>query len=621
MVDRGQIGVLPDGERRFIRRAHAGQGRDYVTATNSDNPFLGEGRLEKIGSVNAALLSRGERWIHRRKESVRVIDETALQRSVSVDFTLVRRVDDEALDPIIKVPEGGLPVFCPPLFVLPKGPDNLMSFDLQDEAGVSLPLMTRDDNGLISGATLAALAVRVLGPERPLSPTLDDRLRRLAAADVPQQLVAKTLLKPRAGDPDEQLLRELAKDDVFSWWTRTLAHSSLVVVPYRDPSIRRKIFRLSYLEPFDIALAVRTRLGWTPYTVVIDSSWIEARNFHFEAEAPRGLRIAKATLFDDTSREVSDGGFLRRTHLARYNARNAGAATTSLDLRVNGYGFVGGAMMASGLVVLAVAACLIQAEAIAENPTSPPALLLLLPGLIATYVARPDQHALTTRLLSFARRLLLGAGAVAYGCAAFVALDGGAAEGAAVAHRTADLERVFIGGGAFALLCFLGLALGWLLARPAFRHGARKLITPKTWWPLARGFASPRFARSASFLLEPGALYEIARSLRASLVGLDGTRYDEIPLDDQHEMIFARHSRWGTWILTLCVLTPATPPEDEPDGEGSRDGQDTAELQLAGEFFPRWFAWPVLPRLVRGEARASSERLRGLIDGFLSADD
>jgi hypothetical protein len=35
-----------------------------------------------------------------------------------------------------------------------------------------------------------------------------------------------------------------------------------------------------------------------------------------------------------------------------------------------------------------------------------PALLLVLPGFIATYVAQPGQHALTTRMLFRARRLL-----------------------------------------------------------------------------------------------------------------------------------------------------------------------------------------------------------------------
>jgi hypothetical protein len=55
----------------------------------------------------------------------------------------------------------------------------------------------------------------------------------------------------------------------------------------------------------------------------------------------------------------------------------------------------------------------------------------LVPGPIASYVGRPDQHALTTRLLSAARMMLLAAAGDSYAVAATIALSGGAANAGA----------------------------------------------------------------------------------------------------------------------------------------------------------------------------------------------
>lgn len=434
----------------------------------SESDFLSSERLEAIGQINGALLRRGGYWIHRRKESVSILDETALQRQVSVDFTLPDVIPGCGREPHVKHPAGGEPVYCPPLFVLPKAPANLMAFDLLDESGVSLPLMTRIDNARVSAATLIELARIVLTDNAlNLSAGLEARLRLIASADEPHPTIAAArLARADSQDPNETELIALRSDGAFMWWLRTLAHSSIVVVPYRDPTVRRKIFRLSYQQPITYSLPMTARLGWSTYKVVVDSSWIDARNFHFEAEAPPGLRIVSATLTDDEQPSVRNEGFLRRVHLYRPGAERAGAGTAALSLHVNGQGFVGGALLASGLVLGAVLGCLAEAKHIAENPTSAPALLLLLPALIASYVARPDQHALTTRLLSSARRLLLIAGGAAYISAAFVALNGGASRGAALEHQTDILQGAFRLSGVAALFAFLGLVGTWILSRP-----------------------------------------------------------------------------------------------------------------------------------------------------------
>ena len=253
-------------------------------------------------------------------------------------------------------------------------------------------------------------------------------------------------------------------DDRLSGWLETLAHSSIVVVLYRSPGPRRKLVKLTFEEPITTKQRRLTRLGWASYQVIIDIPRIEARSFHFEAEAPSGLRISSAELTDSEAEEpVRETGFMKRVHLYRKAAQKAGAGTAVLALDVAGPGFVSGAMLASLLTIGALVGCAVQADAIASNSTSAPALLLVLPGLIASYVARPDLHALTTRLLSFARQLLLGIALCAYLAAARVALAG--------AKPLTDDEISSQAGSlgcwlwilsAVAGLLFLGLLVTWL---------------------------------------------------------------------------------------------------------------------------------------------------------------
>lgn len=618
------------------KRAADGDATQFRMVSFEDNSeFLSPDRLKKIGLVNGVLLRHGGYWIHRRKESITIVDETTVRRTTSVDFTLPEEVGNALFDAVIQRPLAGdgrgEPVFCPPLFVLPKGDDELMSFDLRNEAGVSLPLMTRRDNACASAETLIALAADVLQGQE-ISPGLSQRLEQLAMAKTIRPIAAERLMRAGKDDPDYEQLKVLRKNRNFVWWLWTLAHSSLVGVPFRDPYVRRKIFVLSYVQPFISALGVRTRLGWDPYRVAFDLPWIGARNFHFEVESPPGLRITEGVLAEDADNELplvydddgaeghddgtegqGDGsgspavgnsvlrqqdelsqksGSMRRVHLSRYEAPEVGAAAVTLDLRVNGNGFVGGAVLACWLVIGVIGGCLWQAEEIAKSPTSAPAALLLLPGLIATYVGRPDQHALTTRLLSFARWLLLIAGGAAYGCAAFVAL-GGEASTSLVKQRTEELQLAFYVGGAIATVSLLGVTIGWLLAKPVVRgilHGLFTFSWLRSAWKAVR---EPHFAHSIALPLSRDKLAKILNDQHAALLKLANGSHEKYSGDGADELAFLRYDLASTWFVGLCV--------HESDGE--------IELKIHGQCFPRLLAWPVLPMLLWREARAVRGRL------------
>jgi hypothetical protein len=474
-------------------------------------------------------LERDLSWIERRKESVEILDDTAVQRQISVDFSL-----REWVEPLLHEEQQGLgDLFAAPLFVLPKSPpSSLMNFDLSDGDGRSLWLISREDNARISAATLTEMARRLLKSDR-LPAQLEDQLTKLCKADPATGMeIAARLLTPDGDDSAE--LVKLSENQRFCWWVRTFAHSSVIVVLFRSPVQRRMLIKLSYQERIKTKQRVLTRLGWAAYRVGIDSSLFEARSSHFEAEAPPGLRISEARLSDNHSLEpTTERGFLRRVHLYRPQAHAVNAATAVLWLVVSG-GFLGGALLASTLGFGALVACAIASESIAKNPTSAPALLLVIPGLIASYVARPDQHALTARLLSFARRLLLISALCAYGAAAKVALSGGTPDGPAqLDTRTDQLRTWLIVLAAISLVPLLGLLIGFL-------RGHIHLPT----------FGGRRFTHSACLRGAHDRLLErlVQGDLRESLL----SRYSlEARLP---ESVRFYSQRWhGTWFLHLAA--------------------------------------------------------------------
>ncbi len=455
---------------------------DLAVARNDSQRFLKAARIAEIGGRIAPMIGDGSSWIERRKESVRLLDDTALRRQITVDFSLRRTVEPLLEEQV----EGRDSLFCAPVFVLPKSPASFRSFDLLDEDDHSLFLIGREDNARISAEALIALVKErsELEPKAALPPELERELRRLAQWEAGKaEQIAERLISPGGPWPTE--LAGIRVDDHVCGWLKTLSHSSIVAVLFRSAGPRRKLMKLSFEEDINTKQRRLTRLGWAPYEVMIDSPRIEARSFHFEAEAPAGLRISEAQLTDSEREDpIAQKGSVKRVHLYREAAERAGAGTTVLSLDVAGPGFVSGAMLASSLTIAALFACAIRASAIAANPTSAPALLLVLPGLIASYVARPDRHALTTRLLSFARVLLLGVALCAYIAAARVALGGAHAMTGPTVHPAGGSlgTWLWILMG-IAVLLSAALALGWIrgagiLRRPdgEYRYACMKTV-------------------------------------------------------------------------------------------------------------------------------------------------
>jgi hypothetical protein len=379
-------------------------------------------------------------WVVRRKESLELLSERHVRHRVSVDFE--RRHDRSSY----------------PLFFLRKAAGQFTRFDFHDEADRRLPLPTREENVRVSTEVLVEAARRVLqaaSPPLPVTERLETELAFIARSELNDSLAilrygwprpdgaARLRTSPwwRRGTESRRsaFARNkvvLMADPFFSWLIRTLAYSCVVVVEVPATSAPRRILKLGYDEAVTDFSSSRGRgawgaftrsvgrvfyrLGWRGYQYDALFPYAGARSFHVEFYAPDGAEILEAGLRESPHTRVR--GPRSRVHLYLSDARQTRSVTTFVQMRVRGMGFTSAAVASSMAIALVVAACGRLADELTGQPIGPaPSVLLLFPGVVATFLARAE-HPLVARLLRFARVTLLASALCAYLAAARLAL-------------------------------------------------------------------------------------------------------------------------------------------------------------------------------------------------------
>jgi len=447
------------------------------------------------------LLANVGSWVTRRKDAIEIIDEALVRRRMSVDYELPASVTE------IETTAGGQKVYYAPLFFLPKGSDELpppgpeliepephfAAFDLRDATDRAMSLPPRYWNATISIQALEIVIERAATEHNVGIPPAHWRylrvlLRVICRSERNEAVGILHELKTRPDLPqpfaDLRNLVDLEHDEILSWLLDACSQSSIAMVPLVGDEARQGIVKLAFnaqnavlSDPGRIKALIRAagaRIGWTGYELWIDTPFIGAETHHVEVSAPPGLQIYDAGLID-VSEEVPDdpprdyanqvswvSGKASEVHLYAPEAREKRRALTWVRLRVRRQEFLAVAVMASILVSVALWVAYGASEQIKQSPRGVPELLLLFPGTIAAYAARPPRHRLTSRMLVVARGLLLLVSLMPYLAAGSLAL--------------AEHKRDLIVSNSFrrpleifaiiASIGTVGLLLAWALPQP-----------------------------------------------------------------------------------------------------------------------------------------------------------
>jgi hypothetical protein len=407
--------------------------------------------LRRMAQVTLALFKQPERWIHRRVERIYFKSPQLAHHQVSADFTLPTGVP-----PVSKF--DGKDVYIAPLFLLVKGspvplfegkpgrrrfilfgkrkvdpsrrpvptaPYSNLNFTDQD--GNRLPLLTRRQSSLLAATMLLEVAERALG-EAATGKLRHDILAIPSRSRLDLGPVLEWLLKESTCLCDPRT--KLREDDVFPELAYMLASHSIVACLLMDGPPQRSIYKLSYDEPpnegfsrrkgrLRRSLGLRTEQYFVPLNEIGGSA-----SYHVEIEVPKDLLTTAISLVGKRYRWF--GGHLRDKDNLDYSIQQVVSASegkiyvpqplpgrrvgfTWVKLRVDPSGFFVGAIAASWIttIMLALGALAVLVVVYEHESEAAAAALLLVPAVLALYVARPGEHAITSKMLRGARFALV----------------------------------------------------------------------------------------------------------------------------------------------------------------------------------------------------------------------
>jgi hypothetical protein len=373
------------------------------------------------------MVAAPQRWIYRRTETVTYADSAVIDRRVTADVLVPQML------PGTPLPDGRTPRMVP-IAILEKRP--LIGFDLRDETGERLPMVTSEQNAIMA----AAVARAWIGAHD------QDALRLLADAELDaivgrDSVTAHTAL--------HGLATRVPGVVDGPWWPllQILADHFILFVPDEDVPARRLI-TFSYQEhlasttaataaltaPLRVGGAKTLRvltqwLGWTPtVTIVAVTAAGHSRSHHVEVLAPPALEFSGATLVieaDEQRREVTAVGSARIAHLhiAAHTPTDA-YGEAEIGLQSPRKGWLTSALVSAAVVFATLLAGRVALERIVtdDGAAANASLLVAVTGVVAGLLSRPGEHALVSKVLA-GRRLVLGlTGLAAFAAAASLTL-------------------------------------------------------------------------------------------------------------------------------------------------------------------------------------------------------
>lgn len=431
---------------------------EWVWFPELSGPVLGT-----VTSSSLRLIRNAPGWVHRRVETLTFVDEGAVKRHLSVDFTLPGN-----FPPAFTLSDGQRVSYVP-LTWLPRlrrgstsderrrrfrGHRGPVRIDVRDEHGGAMPALSWQDNSRVTGAMLGILAREVLAPHRlagELNGVLGDALVKMPFRPYAQAIrLTRAILNPDSGEwdsfrADATARRVLAADEEFRNLLSLATGHSAVMVPLIGPPRQRRVLKLSYEEQLDserdgILAWIRAHVGsipWRPEVASIKFPSIGMEEaYHVQVFVPLNVEMTEARLdawspLDSITpdlflqklpkAEVTKvvEGFTTRAHLY---VGDGGVRNGALRVGIRGErrGLLTWAPAASLGISLVLLAYWRWLDELVKHSSSAIAFLGLAPGIVAAYLGRPGEHALARNLLLFARLLLAVAAALVFAAAGFI---------------------------------------------------------------------------------------------------------------------------------------------------------------------------------------------------------
>jgi hypothetical protein len=407
-----------------------------------------------------------------------------------VDFTLPKWIRTKLCTPT------GEEVFFVPVTLLERR-DEAMNFDIRDENGMALPLVTRREDTHLTGAALTELALQVLRRRDKHNKIHGEIVAAIAFATTSPYKDAlpyiRSLISPRS-DEWKRLSSDsvdqrntLREDDGFCDFLGAFASSSLAFVPVVGAAGTRRVLKLTFEEKVQFAQGRLSSVGWSPTVIVADLPLVGlAETYHVQATPPENVEFTEAGIaarrpceliratVGEASAEVDmyrqfGSGPVRLVHLYQPRSHQIAHGSTWFAIRAERRGLLFGAATAALLITGMLTFFGLVTNSVVRQPSSSSSLLLLAPGLVAAYLLRPGEHAMARQLLRAPRLFLILATAMAFAAAAtLIALypeAPKAGKDGATPHASHALVSSLRGLAAAAAACLLLLMISLIFPR------------------------------------------------------------------------------------------------------------------------------------------------------------
>jgi hypothetical protein len=479
-----------------------------------------------LGYQTLRLIGNWETWVHRRVESIQYESASSIRRRVSVDLRLREELFG---DPVFRWADESIQYV--PIALLNK--QALIRFDVHDEEGRALPVMSRHRNARITAATLVALAqslissqLRIHGSDAARVPanrlavpvSLEADFWRLAFFNPTyrgDEEDAAAIYSGLLGAPAEELepLNEwewsesggqyeanvseglwrwaLFRDAEFARFANDVSRLFVISVPLLHEPNRRRIVKFSYTQhvltpesdvgtrakewaaqrnlakrwndaedwleglprvdpardewvPQDVTAAttdhesvslsakLRRWLGWAATPVPFDTPAIgHGASYHLDVLAPPGIQVRRAQLVLErphVGRQECPAQrgtqTLRTAHLYATRVGQNTSASALVHFRPESGFIARAATLAALLSAVALTLLYVFGDRIARgHAEAAAAVLVVIPGLIAAYSARAEEHPLATTMAFGLRLMAVAPGVLAAFGAALVVVE------------------------------------------------------------------------------------------------------------------------------------------------------------------------------------------------------